>query len=99
MYNAIINEANVMKKLLYLTILLTSILTINLSARIKSTAVATGMDKSVTLHLPAAYNNEYVYCGSILGTADGNPVKFYCVDISHLHPWIMDRQFQQLLTF
>ena len=80
-------RVNLMKKLLYLTILLTSILTINLSARIKSTAVATGMDKSVTLHLPAAYNNEYVYCGSILGTADGNPVKFYCVDISHLLPW------------
>jgi choice-of-anchor A domain-containing protein/uncharacterized repeat protein (TIGR01451 family) len=75
-----------MKKVLYLTLFFALSLSLKLFAGIQSTATATGMDKSVTLHLPAAYNNEYVYCGSIAGTADGNPVIFYCIDLLHNLP-------------
>ncbi len=76
-----------MKKLLFFTIILTSVLSMNLTAHTESTASVTGMDKYVTLHLPAAYNNEYVYCGSLVGTADGKDVKLYCIDLTHNLPW------------
>ncbi|MCD6290396.1 MAG: Cys-Gln thioester bond-forming surface protein [Anaerolineae bacterium] len=48
-----------------------------------SIARATAIGKGVYIQHPDIDDGEFVYAGTILGTVDGQPAKFYCIDIHH----------------
>ncbi len=53
-----------------------------LFAGVKSVATVTGIDKCITLRLPAPYNED-AYAGTFKALIDGNTTSLYCIDIKH----------------
>ena len=50
-----------------------------------STAQISGLDTYTDIHMTDPYsgNDKHVYAGTFRGTIDGQPTKFYCIDVQH----------------
>ncbi len=59
----------------------------------ESNGVVTGLDKVITVTLPAPYN-ETVYAGTFTANINGNSTRLYCIDI--VHNLVYNEQYQDV---